>query len=164
MGLRKSRPFFIAYIDPNVEPRSIVFPRRSAYLAKQRGMSSVRKITFLLANRPRMIREVLRELIERQEDMEVVGEALDPVDILMAVREKEPDAIVLALSGSEEPGLCSHLLAEYPNLTILGLRSDGKTAFIRPRRIEIVEPSEQSILYTLRQAIRTPCSLEKEGK
>ncbi len=77
------------------------------------------KIRVLLANRPRLMREVVREIIERQDDMEVVGEVLDPLDILMAVREAEVDAVILALKGSEDTGLCSHLLAEYPDLTIV---------------------------------------------
>ena len=127
----------------------------------------MKKIRILLANRPRMMREVLRELIRRQEDMEVVGEALDPLDILVAVRGTEADAVILGLRGCEEPALCSYLLAEFPHLTMLGLISERGTAFIEqlcPRRQEIVDPSEANILSALRQAIRTPCSLEKEGK
>ncbi len=123
---------------------------------------NMKKIRVLLANRPRMMREVVKELIERQEDMEVVGEVLDPLGLLVAVRETEADAVILGVMDSEEPGLCSHLLAEYPNLTILGLASDGKTAFIRPRRQEIDDPSEESILGALRHAIRAPCRSEEE--
>lgn len=121
----------------------------------------MKKIRVLLANRPRMMREVVRETIEHQEDMEVVGEVLDPLGLLMAVRETGADAVILALKGPEEPGLCSHLLAEYPNLTIIGLAPDSKTAFIRPRRQEIDDPSEAKILSALRQAIREPCSSEE---
>lgn len=128
----------------------------------------MKKIRLLLGNRPRLMREIIRGMIDRQEDMEVVGEILDPVDLLVAVRETEADAVILALRGSEEPGLCSHLLAEYPNLTIIGLSSEGKSAFVEqlcPRRQDIVDASEAKILSALRQAIR-PCSWEgvmKEG-
>lgn len=127
----------------------------------------MKKIKVLLANRPRMMREVFREIIERQSDMEVVGEVLDPLDILMAVREMEADAVILAVKDSEEPGLCSHLLSENPNLTILGLTSEGKSAFIEqlcPRRREIIDPSEGSILSALREAIRAPCTSDEEEK
>ena len=122
----------------------------------------VKKIRVLLANRPRMMREVVREIVESQQDMEVVGEVLNPVEVLVAVREAKPDAVILALKDSEEPGLCSHLVAEYPNLTILGLAPDGRTALIRPRRQEIVHPSGANILSTLRHAVRAPCSSEME--
>ncbi len=120
------------------------------------------KIRVLLANRPRLMREVIRELINGQQDMEVVDEALDPVEVLVAARETKADAVILATKDSEEPGLCSHLVAEYPNLTILGLAPDGRTALIRPRRQEIVHPSGANILSTLRHALRAPCSSEME--
>ena len=127
----------------------------------------MKKIRVLLANRPRMLREVLREIIEDQPDMEVVGEVLDPLDLLMAVRNMKADAVILAVKDSEEPGLCSHLLAEYPNLAILCLALEGKSAFIEqlcPRRLEIVDPSEDKILSALRHAVRAPCSLEGGGE
>ena len=120
----------------------------------------MKKIKILLANRPRMVREVVRELIEREEDMEVVGEVLDPLDLLLAVRETEADAVVMALKGSEEPGLCSHLLAEYPDLTIVGVASGGESAFIEqrtPQRQEIPEPSKANILDALRHAVGSSC-------
>lgn len=128
----------------------------------------MKKIRVLLANRPRLMREVMREILESQPDMEVVGEVLDPLGLLVAVREMEADSVVLALRDSEESGLRSHLLAEYPNLTILCLASEGETAFIEqlcPRRKEIIDPSEASILNALRHSVREPCpSKEENGK
>ncbi len=124
------------------------------------------KIRILLANRPRLIREVVREIIDDQPDMEVVREVLDPLDILLGVMETKADAVILALKGSEESGLCSHLLAEYPNLTILCLAFEGESAFIEqlcPRRREILDPSQAIILSALRQAI-WPCSSEEDVK
>jgi len=114
----------------------------------------LKKIRILLANRPPILLEVMREMVQRQEDMEVVGEILDPVGLLVAVRDLEADAVILTLKDYEEPGLCSHLVTEYPNLIILSLAADGKTAFLRPPRREIKVPSEQSIVDALRDAIR----------
>ncbi len=79
-------------------------------------------VRVLLANRPRMLRELLRKLIDRQGDMQVVGEELDPLALLLAVGERHADVVVLSLSESEEdPGLLSHLLSEYPKLVVLAL-------------------------------------------
>ena len=125
-------------------------------------MPPVKKIRILLANRPQMMRELVKNMINRQNDMEVVeDEVLDPLGLLMAVEEKKADAVIVAFEDSEEPGLCSHLLGEYPNLTILGLTSHGKSAFIEqlcPRRREVIDPSEASIVHALRQAVLAPCS------
>ena len=101
-----------------------------------------------------MLLEIMKALVQRQEDMEVVGEILDPIGLLVAVREREADAVILTLKDCEEPGLCSHLVAEYPNLIILSLAADGKTAFLRPPRREIKVPSVDSIVDVLRDAIR----------
>lgn|SRR2546425_9468785 len=118
-------------------------------------------IKVLLANRPRILREVVRDVIERQPDMEIVGEVLDPLGVLLAAKETESDAVVIGLQDSEEPGLLSHLLAECPHMTVLGLSSQGDTAFIIqmcPLRKEIIEPSEVNILSALRHAVQEPCS------
>ena len=121
----------------------------------------MRKIKVLLANQPRIMREVMREVIERQPDMEVVGETLDSLGVLLAAKETEADVVVIALRDSEEPGLVSHLLAECPRVTVLVLPSQGDTAFIVqmcPWRKEIVDPSDANILSALRHAVQEPCS------
>jgi DNA-binding NarL/FixJ family response regulator len=124
----------------------------------------VSKITILLANLPQMMREVLRSIIAHQADMEIIGEFPDPVELLLAAKETRADAVIVEMRGAEEPGLCSHLLAECPNVTILVLESEGNTAFIEqlcPWRREIVDPSEANIVHALRQAVRAPCSSEE---
>ena len=121
----------------------------------------MKKIKILLANRPRIMDVDAWKVIDAEEDMEVVNEVLGLFKVLTAIRETKADAVILALKGSEEPGLCSHLLAEYPDLTILCLSSGDEAAFIEqlcPRRLDILEPSEANILNALRQAVRTPCT------
>ena len=140
-------------MHPNLHPGCIDLPRRTSYRVGKRR-NGLKKIRILLANRPPMLLEIMRVLVQRQEDMEVVGEVLDPIGLLVAVREWEANAVILTLEGYEEPGLCSHLVTEYPNLTILALAADGKTAFLRPPRREIKVPSEQSIVDALRDAVR----------
>ena len=132
-------------------------------LSNTRGWNLMEKIRVVLANCPQMIGDFeIRKLIDTQKDMEVVGELLGQVNVLMDIRKIKADAVILALQDYEEPGLYSHLVAEYPNLTILGLAPDGRTALIRPRRQEIVHPSGANILSTLRHAVRAPCNWEKE--
>lgn len=77
------------------------------------------------------------------------------------MRETEADAVIVGMNDSEEPGLTSRLLDEYPDLTILGVAIDANSAFLRPRRIETVDASEQSILDALRHAIRATHISEK---
>jgi DNA-binding NarL/FixJ family response regulator len=120
----------------------------------------MKKIRIVLANRPRMARQVVRDMIERQDDMEVVREAQGRFELLIAVKETHADAVILSMGDSEVPGLCSHLLAEYPGLTILALGIEGGRAFVEqlcPSRREIVNPSSENVLAALREAMGQPC-------
>jgi len=116
------------------------------------------KIRIVLAD-PMSIRRDVAEAIARQADMEVVGATVDAFGLLIALREREADAVILA-TDSEVSGLCSHLLAEYPNLIVIALSTGGGKAFLEqlcPARREITNPSEERVLAALREAIREPC-------
>ena len=113
----------------------------------------MKKIRVLLANCPQKIGEFeVRELIGPQEDMEVVDEVQGSFNVLQAVREKEAHAVILGVKDLKEENLCSHLLAQYPNLTILCLTSKDEIAFIA------MDLSEANILNALRQPIPVPSS------
>ncbi len=113
------------------------------------------KLKILLANRPKMLRELLRELIGGQGDMQVVGEALDPLEILYAVRKTEADVVVTTLPATGEPAITSHLLAEYPDVLVLALAPDGGRAVLYRQVLlkEKLQSTNNSVLLsTLRQA------------
>ena len=119
------------------------------------------KIRVLIANYPMMIPDEVRKLVEGQPGMEIVGDLRGPMRILQEVGRTKADAVILTLDGIEEPGLCSQLLAVYPDLTILGVASDMKVAFIQqlcPRRWDIIDPQSKNIVESLRAAVREPCA------
>ena len=89
------------------------------------------KIKVLLANRPQSLRKSLRNIIYSQTDMEVVGEALEPVEILLMVGKTEADVVIVTLPNSDEdPGIYSHLLAEYPQLLIFAVSPELESALL----------------------------------
>jgi chemotaxis response regulator CheB len=120
----------------------------------------MKKIRILLANsRPRIMREVIRQLIRRQPDMEIVGEVLDLSALVRTAKDTAADVIIVALEDSVALGLGSQLLTECPDMIILELASQGDVAFMRQvclGRREIAEPSEANILSALRHAIQDP--------
>ena len=105
-----------------------------------------------------MLSEVLRDLVDRQPDMEVAGELLDPIELLFAVRTTPVDAVILTpLDAKDRPRICRHLLAEHPGLKIVTLSAQGETAFLYEsgsRRKRIDEPSGRSILDAVRASVR----------
>ena len=106
----------------------------------------------------------IRDLVALQDDMEIVGEALERFDLLMMIKETQADAVILSAGGSDASGLCSHLLGEYPNLTIVVLGADSTSTRVEqlcPCRWEITDASNESALSALRAAIREPCGWMK---
>jgi DNA-binding NarL/FixJ family response regulator len=118
----------------------------------------MKKMRVLLANsRPRIMREVMRQLIKRQPDMEIVGEVLDLSTLIRAAKETAADVIIVALEALVALGLGSQLRTECPNVIVLVLASQGDAAFIEQAclgRREIAEPSEANILSALRHAVQ----------
>jgi DNA-binding NarL/FixJ family response regulator len=123
------------------------------------------EIRILLAQLPQIMRETIRHAVDLQSDMAIVGEYPNPLELLLAARELEAAAVIVAIENSEMPGWCSHLFAEFPHITILGLTPTGAMAFIEqlcPRRREILDPTEVNIISALRHAVREPCGSEAD--
>ena len=80
------------------------------------------EIKVLLANDPQLLRDLVGDFIHSQRDMEVVGEVADLFDLLFTVKITKADVVIISLpNADEDPGIISHLLAEYPNLLIVAI-------------------------------------------
>ncbi len=118
----------------------------------------MRKITVLLAIQPRMLSEVVRGIVERQPDMDGVGEVSDLSELGVAIQATGAQvAIVTSVDAERESGICRDLLTEYPQLKIMALSATGDTAFLyelgaRPKRIDDV--GEEAILRAIRELMR----------
>ena len=118
----------------------------------------MKKIKVLLSSRPKLLSEVIRNLVEHQPDMEVVGEVIDPIEILRAARATLVDAVIVTpLAANGEPKICRYLLVEYPTLKVVTLSAKGEAAYLYQStapRLRIDEPSGQSILDAIREAVQ----------
>lgn len=76
-----------------------------------------------------MVPDVIRLVVTEQQDMELVGDYRGPMRILQETGRTKADAVILAQEGTDEPGLCSQLLAVYPDLTIMCMTSDLTALF-----------------------------------
>ena len=65
-------------------------------------------------------RRMLVDLARDDSDLEIVGTAEHAMDVLLQAEELKVHVVVLAqLPGGHEPGVCSHLMLEFPNLAVL---------------------------------------------
>ena len=93
-----------------------------------------------------------------QPDFELVGEAADPVELLLKVKRTGADVVVLTSAGQADAALASHLFGEYQDLTVLVVSVAG--TFIQqlcPRARFLSDRSPGGILAALRSAVAHPC-------
>ena len=114
-----------------------------------------RNVRVLVANRPRLIRELLLETISDHPDIEVVGEVLNDADILGEVEQKRPDFLIVALDHPRSrPPVCATLLEKFPDMKILALAPERNLSVFYWASIDIhsfdLEASEKGILDVLR--------------
>jgi chemotaxis response regulator CheB len=113
-------------------------------------------IRVVVANRPRLMRELVVETISEQPDIEIIAEIQDEDKIVDAVEEKHPDFLIIALNESDQrPPLCDILLRRYPEMKILALAPERNSSIFYWGSFDIhessVEASEAGILSALRR-------------
>ena len=114
-------------------------------------------INVIFSSRPKLISEVLINLIERQPDMKVAGEIVDPIELIIALRETLVDVVIIAPhKANGYPRICIQLLKEHPRLKILILTQKSKTLYIYQTGLDrrcIENPSEQIIIDVIRESL-----------
>jgi hypothetical protein len=109
----------------------------------------------LLGKVPAVWRDTLMELVDSDEGVDIVGEVDESVDLLLQVRVLRANGVVLCrLPDGDEPGICSHLLLEYPNLEILLLPTSSETGALCTmvlRKELLQDASKESIRIALRR-------------
>ena len=111
------------------------------------------KIRVLVANRPRLMRDLVLATIADQPDIEVLGELEDESKIAQAVAELQPDIVIIALDRADErPAICEYLLVHYPRVKVLAVapEDDSSVFFWSDIRSAAVESSVEGILGVIR--------------
>ena len=111
------------------------------------------KIRVLVANRPRLMRDLILATIADQPDIEVLGELEDESKIAPAVAELQPDIVIIALDrATERPAICEYLLVHYPRVKVLAVapEDDSSVFFWSDIRSAAVESSVEGILGVIR--------------
>lgn len=116
----------------------------------------VKRVRVLIANRHRLMRELLMATISDQPDIEVVGEVADGDDLTEMVEQVQPDVLILAMEKPEmRPGQCGFLLGRYPQMRILALAPEQNVGTFYWAIVDIrtkpLESSEAGILNAVRE-------------
>ncbi len=112
------------------------------------------KLRVLVANQPRLMRELVLATIEDQPDFEIVGETDNEAEITEMVERMRPDYLIVGREESDaRPGLCGFLLGRYPQMKILAVGAERESVFywaFVDIRTRAVETSEEGMLGALR--------------
>ena len=104
--------------------------------------------------------DLLKGLIGCQGNMELVGEAFDPINLLLTVKDTQADVVIMGHKQPVSiPGICTHLLAEYPDILVLTLPSQSDRAFLYIRKIsrdEIPYTSLEDLIKAIDEALSSP--------
>ena len=115
-------------------------------------MNSIR---VLVANRPRLMRELLLATISDQPDIEIVGEVQDESGVGGAVDQTQPDFLIVALERQDRlPDFCQTVLRNHPQIKIIAIASDRNSTVFYWASVWVqssqIEASEAGVLNALR--------------
>ncbi len=115
----------------------------------------VRPVRVLVANRPKLMRELILSTLADEPGVEIVGEVADEAEIVEKVRQVSPDLLVIELDEpSKRPQLCDLLLRDHPELRIIAVASQRNCSVFYWASFDIhaneIEASEQGILNAVR--------------
>ena len=112
-------------------------------------------IRVLVANRPRLMRELILTTFADQPDIEIVGEVGDESEISESVKRTLPNFVVIALDQpGKRPAICDELLREHPEVRVIAVAPARNSIVYYWASLNIhsndIEASEEGILNAMR--------------
>lgn len=102
------------------------------------GICPMQPTRVILANEPRLLREMLKRVITRAPELQVVGEVTDPTELSPLLRQTHAQWIIVSLwPEGLVPSAIESLLVEHSSVRVLGMAGDGSQA--RIKRAEFTE-------------------------
>ena len=108
----------------------------------------------VLVNLPRMLREIIEDVVAAAPDLDVVETVERPTGLIAVVDGAKADFLIAGDDALEDVGV---LLRERPRLKVLAVAGDGRQTFLyelRPQKVSLGEVSPQNLLEAIRAAIR----------
>ena len=112
-------------------------------------------IRVLVANRPRLMREVILTTFADQPDIEIVGEVGEESEISESIKRTLPNFVVIALDHpGRRPAICDELLREHPEVRVIAVAPEKNFVVYYWASLNIhsndIEASEEGILSAMR--------------
>lgn len=117
-----------------------------------------KSIRVLVANHPRLMREIVLTTFADQPDIEIVGEVAEESLISESIRKTMPNFVVIALDQpGRRPHICDVLLREHPEVHVIAVAPESNYIVYYWASFEIhsnnIEASEEGILSAMRKKL-----------
>jgi DNA-binding NarL/FixJ family response regulator len=112
----------------------------------------VEQTRIVLINMTPLLREIVGEAVDREPDLELVGEHEAAVDVRAAVEHDKADFVIVGADSAAGERVRA-LVGGAPGLRALELRACGKESVLyelRPHRVALGEISPATLLQTIR--------------
>ena len=121
----------------------------------------INEVRVLVANRPRLLREMVLSALSEQEGINVVGEADDEREVPAMVARTQPDFLLIGMEeGRRRPRICDVLLKQFPGLRIIAVAPHSNLGIFYWASFEIhsatLEASEEGLLEVIRKKSALP--------
>ena len=122
----------------------------------------MKPIRVLVANRPRLMRELVIATISDQPDIEIVGEVQEESGIGSAVDQTQPDFLIVTQDRHDRlPDFCESILRSHPQIRVIAIASDRNSTVFFWASLQVqshqIEASEAGVLNALR-GIKEPAA------
>lgn len=116
-------------------------------------------IRVLVANRPRLMRELILSTLADQPDIDIVGEVADEGEVASTVDRTLPDILIVALEEPRRrPSVCDVVLRQHPEVRIIAVAPEQNYSVYYWASFDIhssdVESSEEGLLSAVRSRTR----------
>ena len=114
-------------------------------------------IRILVANRPRVMRELLLATLADRPDIEIVGEVSSEAEIPASVKKTAPDLLLISLDElGQRPKICDTVLRANPDMRIVAVATEHNRSVCYWASLQLdihcsdIEPSQEGILGVMR--------------
>jgi len=125
----------------------------------------MKRIRVLVANHPRLMRELIMATISDQTDIEIVGEVEEESELLNAVKQTQPEFLIVALEDFDRLSeACTSILQSYPQTKVVAIAPNRDISMFYWASLRVqsnqIETSETGLLSVLRGKSQPPSRSE----
>jgi chemotaxis response regulator CheB len=122
-------------------------------------MQAMKPIRVLVANQPRLMRDLMVATISEQPDIEIVGEVEEDSELASTVEKTRPDFLIVELEKFNRLSpACHALLQSYPQMKVIAVSSDRNSSMFYWTALKVqsneIEASEAGVLGALRGKVQ----------